>query len=133
MSMFNTTKLAGHRVLVQDDIGERSEILDSSEWDEIKLHVAHHDAADAFDASVKEFFAPILEAADAVGESLAKLAAEANDPAFTLVISEGTEGIEAEPAETITLSRDSAILRMIESGDTSRLIWVGSKIEIIAA
>ena len=133
MSMFNTTKLAGHRVLVQDDIGERSEILDSAEWDEIKLHVAHHDAADAFDASVKEFFAPILEAADAVGESLAKLAAEANDPAFTLVISEGTEGIEAEPAETITLSRDSAILRMIESGDTSRLIWVGNSIEIIAA
>lgn len=133
MSMFNTTKLAGHRVLVQDDIGERSEILDSTEWDEIKLHVAHHEAADAFDATVMEFFAPLLEAADAASENLAKLAAEANDPAFTIVVSEGTEGVEAEPAETITLSRDSAILRMIESGDTSRLVWVGNRIEIIAA
>lgn len=133
MSMFNTTKLAGHRVLVQDDIGERSEILDSTEWDEIKLHVAHHEAADAYDATIMEFFAPLLEAADAASESLAKLAAEANDPAFTIVVSEGTEGVEAEPAETITLSRDSAILRMIESGDTSRLVWVGNRIEIIAA
>lgn len=133
MSMFNTTKLAGQHVLVQDDIGERFEILDSSEWDEIKLHVAHHEAADTFDATVKEFFAPLLEAADAAAENLAKLAAEANDPAFTIVVSEGTEGVEAEPAETITLSRDSAILRMIESGDTSRLVWVGNSIEIIAA
>lgn len=133
MSTFNITKLAGQRVLVRGTTGEQSEILDSTEWDEIKLHVAHHEAADAFDATVKEFFAPLLEAADAAAENLAKLAAEANDPAFTIVVSEGTEGVEAESAETITLSRDSAILRMIESGDTSRLIWVGSSIEIIAA
>ena len=133
MSTFNTTKLAGQRVLVHGTTGDQYEILDSTEWDEVKLRVAHHDAADAFDTSVKEFFAPLLEAADSASENLAKLAAEANDPAFTLVISEGTEGTEAEPAEAITLSRDSAILRMIESGDTSRLVWVGSSIEIIAA
>lgn len=131
--MFNTTKLAGQHVLVSNTSGDQFEILDSSEWDEIKLHVAHHEAADTFDQQVASFFAPLLEAADAAAENLAKLAAEANDPAFTIVVSEGTEGVEAEPAETITLSRDSAILRMIESGDTSRLIWVGSKIEIIAA
>lgn len=133
MSMFNTTKLAGQRVLVQDNTGERFEILDSAEWDEVKLHRAHHEASDAFDYAVQEFFAPLLEAADAAAENLALLAAEANDPAFTIVVSEGTEGVEAEPAETITLSRDSAILRMIESGDTSRLVWVGNRIEIIAA
>lgn len=133
MSTLTTTKLAGHRVLVRDNTDERFEILDSTEWDEIKLHVAHHEEADAFDATVKEFFAPLLEAADAASENLAKLAAEANDPAFTIVVSEGTEGVEAESAETITLSRDSAILRMIESGDTSRLIWVGNTLEIIAA
>ena len=133
MSTFTTTKLAGQRVLVRGTTEAQCEILDSSEWDEIKLHVAHHDAADAFDASVKEFFAPLLEAADAASKNLAKLAAEANDPAFTIVVAEGTEGVEAQPAETITLSRDSAILRMIESGDTSRLVWVGNRIEIIAA
>ena len=133
MSTFNTTKLAGQRVLVRGTTDEQYEILDSSEWDEIKLHLAHHEASDAFDYSVKEFFAPLLEAADAAAEHLALLAAEANDPAFTIVVSEGTEGVEAEPAEAITLSRESAILRMIESGDTSRLVWVGSSIEIVAA
>ena len=133
MSTFNTTKLAGQRVLVRGTTGDQYEILDSSEWDEIKLHVALHDASDAFDASVKEFFAPLLEAADAAAEGPAQLAAEANDPAFTLVLSEGTEGVEMEPAEVIALSRDSAILRMIESGDTSRLVWVGDSIEIVAA
>lgn len=133
MSMFNTTKLAGQRVLVSNTSGDQFEILDSAEWDEIKLHVAHLEAADAYDATIMEFFAPLLEAADAAAENLAKLAAEANDPAFTIVVAEGTEGVEAQPAETITLSRDSAILRMIESGDTSRLVWVGNRIEIIAA
>ena len=32
----------------------------------------------------------------------------------------------------IVLDHDAAVLKMIESGNTSRLIWVGSTIEITA-
>ena len=132
MSEFNTTILAGQRVLVTGSKKNQQTILDSTEWDCIKVHQAFHLAGDAYDEAVTAFFAPIIEAAEkadaALAESLPK-----RDDAFVIVLSEGTEGVEAVEPEVIQLGRDAAILRMIESGDTSRLIWVGDTIEITAA
>lgn len=132
MSEFNTTILAGQRVLVTGSKKNQQTILDSTEWDSIKAHQAHHLAGDAFDEAVTAFFAPIVEAAEkanaALVESLPK-----RDDAFVIVLSEGTEGVEEVEPEVIQLGRDAAILRMIEEGNTDRLVWVGDTIEITAA
>lgn len=132
MSEFNTTILAGQRVLVTGSKKNQQTILDSTEWDSIKAHQAFHLAGDAFDEAVTAFFAPIVEAAEkanaARAESLPK-----RDDAFVIVLSEGTEGVEEVEPEVIQLGRDAAILRMIEEGNTDRLVWVGDTIEITAA
>ena len=132
MSEFNTTILAGQRVLVTGSKKNQQTILDSTEWDSIKAHQAFHLAGDAFDEAVTAFFAPIVEAAEKANEALAESLPKRDD-AFVVVLSEGIEGVEEVEPEVVQLGRDAAILRMIESGDTSRLIWVGDTIEITAA
>ena len=117
MSEFNTTILAGQRVLVTGSKKNQQTILDSTEWDSIKAHQAFHLAGDAFDEAVTAFFAPIVEAAEKANAALAESLPKRDD-AFVIVLSEGIEGVE----EVVQLGRDAAILRMIESGDTSRLI-----------
>ena len=132
MSEFNTTILSGQRVLVTGSKKNQQTILDSTEWDSIKAHQAYHLAGDAFDEAVTAFFAPIVEAAEKANAALAESLPKRDD-AFVVVLSEGIEGVEEVEPEVVQLGRDAAILRMIESGDTSRLIWVGDTIEITAA
>ena len=132
MSEFNTTALAGQRVLVTGSEKNQQTILDSTEWDSIKAHQAFHLAGDAFDEAVTAFFAPIVEAAEKANAALAESLPKRDD-AFVIVLSEGTEGVEEVEPEVIQLGRDAAILRMIEEGNTDRLVWVGDTIEITAA
>ena len=132
MSEFNTTVLAGQRVLVTGSKKNQQTILDSTEWDSIKAHQAFHLAGDAFDEVVTAFFAPIVEAAEKANAALAESLPKRDD-AFVIVLSEGTEGVEEVEPEVIQLGRDAAILRMIEEGNTDRLVWVGDTIEITAA
>lgn len=132
MSEFNTTILAGQRVLVTGSKKNQQTILDSTEWDSIKAHQAYHLAGDAFDEAVTAFFAPIVEAAEKANATLAESLPKRDD-AFVIVLSEGTEGVEEVEPEVIQLGRDAAILRMIEEGNTDRLVWVGDTIEITAA
>ena len=132
MSEFNTTILAGQRVLVTGSKKNQQTILDSTEWDSIKAHQAFHLAGDAFDEAVIAFFAPIVEAAEKADAVLAESLPKRDD-AFVIVLSEGTEGVEKVEPEVIQLGRDAAILRMIEEGNTDRLVWVGDTIEITAA
>ena len=132
MSEFNTTILAGQRVLVTGSKKNQQTILDSTEWDSVKAHQAYHLAGDAFDKAVTAFFAPIVEAAEKANAALAESLPKRDD-AFVIVLSEGTEGVEEVEPEVIQLGRDAAILRMIEEGNTDRLVWVGDTIEITAA
>ena len=132
MSEFNTTILAGQRVLVTGSKKNQQTILDSTEWDSIKAHQAFHLAGDAFDEAVTAFFAPIVEAAEKANAALAESLPKRDD-AFVIVLSEGTEGVEEVEPEVIQLGRDAAILHMIEEGNTDRLVWVGDTIEITAA
>ena len=131
MSEFNTTILAGQRVLVTGSKKNQQTILDSTEWDSIKAHQAYHLAGDAFDEAVTAFFAPIVEAAEKANAALAESLPKRDD-AFVIVLSEGTEGVEEVEPEVIQLGRDAAILRMIEEGNTDRLVWVGDALEILA-
>ena len=130
MSTFNVTKLANHRVLVTGDTDVQSVVFDSTEWDEIKGRQSFSQADTMFAEKIAEFFAPLTEAADAAKA----LAAKENQPdeAFFVTLQKGIMPTQGENEVTAVLSKDAAILRMLDNGDTSRLIWVGASIEITA-
>ena len=128
---FTIAQLTGHRALVRgtDTFGTVGEcVVSSEEWEAVKQHMAAHDAVDTFDAKVADFFAPLIEAAEAINYDLTL----PTDDLDIVVFSEGVEGVEAVPAEVISLSHDSKVLRLIESGDTDRLVWVDNMLEILA-
>ena len=132
MSTFAITKkYAGHIVKVEglDDQGNiRSTKLDSTEWDEMQRLESVKVAEAAVDNAIEAFYAPLIEAIDDAEESIKV----AEDPAFFVVEQEEERGVLAKHEVRRYLNKDTIILRMIESGDTSRLDWDGDAIEILA-
>ena len=128
-NVFNVTRLAGARALVQGTDEGESTILFTIEYDELKGNTALKEAEADFGAKVKEFFAPVVEASEAF-EQAKKAALTVNDPAFRVVVQEAIEATAGQTERVHILGRDTAILRLIESGDTSRLLWVNGVIEI---
>lgn len=129
---FNTTPLVGERVLVKGtDIAgtSGSTVLDGSQWAELNAHKALNKATEAYDDAVEEFFAPLVEAAEQMKQAIAK----PTDSIGFVVLDEGTEGETFRPRQVVELTRDSVILRIIESGDTTRLVWVDGDLEVTAA
>ena len=126
--IFNATRLAGHRMLVTGN-KKQSTVLDTTQWDHFKMAAEATSQVDAYDKAVEEFFAPLVEALDSIEQT----AEPQLDPAFYIQVSEGTEAVEAEPPVVVVLDLDSAIARLIDLGDTDRLVWVGNdRIEITA-
>lgn len=130
-NVFNVTRLAGERALVQGTDEGESTILHTKEYDYFKGNTALKEAEVEFDTKVKEFFAPVVEASEAF-EQAKKAALTVNDPAFRVVMQEAIEATAGQDEWVHILDRDTAILRLIESGDTSRLLWVNGAIEITA-
>ena len=130
-NVFNVTRLAGARALVQGTDEGESTILNTQEFDELKGNTALEEAEADFGAKVKEFFAPVTEASEAF-EQAKKAALTVNDPAFRVVVQEAIEATAGQRERVHILGRDTAILRLIESGDTRRLLWVNGAIEIPA-
>ncbi len=128
-NVFNVTRLAGARALVQGTDEGESTILYTEEFDELKGNTALKEAEADFDTKVKEFFAPVVEASEAF-EQAKKAALTVNDPAFRVVVKEAIEATAGQTERVRIVQRDTAILRLIESGDTSRLLWVYGSIEI---
>ena len=128
-NVFNVTRLAGQRALVQGTDEGESTILFTAEFDELKGNTAIKEAEADFDTKVKEFFAPVVEASEAF-EQAKKAALTVNDPAFRVVVQEAIEATAGQPERVRIVQRDTAILRLIDSGDTSRLLWVNGAIEI---
>ena len=128
-NVFNVTRLAGQRALVQGTDEGESTILFTFEYDELKGNTALKEAEADFGAKVKEFFAPVVEASEAF-EQAKKAALTVNDPAFRVVVQEAIEATAGQHERVHILGRDTAILRLIDSGDTSRLLWVNGAIEI---
>lgn len=124
---FTTTNLVDNRVLVKD--GKKSVVLDGTEWAAIKAELNAGEAHAGFDAAVNEFFAPLL-AAQAELESSHQIEV---DPLTFVVLQEGTPSVAGTDTVVVQLSKDSQILRIIEAGDTSRLVWVGDDLEITAS
>lgn len=127
---FTTLNLTNERVLVKgNDVygGVGSTTLDASQWNELKVRKDLKAAQEDFDAAVEEFYAPIMAAAD----KAAKVLEKPEDSAAFIVLDEGTEGVAHQPKQIVKLTRDSIILRLIEGGNTDRLIWVNDELEIL--
>ena len=130
-NVFNLTRLANSRALVQGTDPGESQILSTEEWDAVDQHLLQHVAADAFDAAATEFFKPLT---DAVVDKLNQLQAEslpASNPLETLVLREATEAVESDEGEIIFLGHDAQVLRAIATDQTELLIWVNGSIEIL--
>ena len=110
---FTIINLAGDRALVKGRDAQNNhgqQILDAAEWNEFKARNAHHEAHDAFDAAVEEFFAPLNQAVDALKET----AKPQLDPLFFVTVQEGSAAVEAQHEVLVHLGHDSAVLRLIE-------------------
>ena len=128
-TVFNQTRLAGSRVLVESDVPDQFTVLDSTEYDHMFADDAFTKASNEFDLVVAEFFRPISEAADMIREKLEMSVVE--DP-FTVVLQDEVKPTKGQPRKTMVVSHDTAVLRILNSGDTSKLRWLGNTIEILA-
>lgn len=129
---FNTINLTGERVLVRgtDITGAAGECtLDATQWNELGQRKAVSQAQDAFDAAVEEFFAPIVAAAEQASAAIER----PTDSIGYVVLEEAVEGQPSKPGHLVKLTRDSIVLRLIESGNTDRLIWVNGELEVTEA
>lgn len=121
---FHVQNMIGDQALVSgtDKLGnEGKTIVSTAQWDELKARANFSSAVEDFDAAVQEFFKPLTEAAEKTEQALQR---KQQDPSEYIVLTEGTEGVKATPAEIVPLSQDSIILRLIEEGNTDRLVWV---------
>ena len=121
MNTFTTTALANGSVLVTGADGARSyqTLLDGREFASLKQHEAVNMAEKDYDQKVRDFFAPLTDAVDAVAE----VARPTIDPAFIYIVEEGEESVEGRPATIIELDEDTVILRLLDQGNVARLQW----------
>ena len=122
---FQVQTMIGNEALVSgtDKLGNTGKmVVSTTQWDELKSRKNFSSAKEDFDKAVEEFFKPLTKAAKKAQKKLA--ASQEQDPISYVVIDEGVEGVEAQPRQLMQLSRDSIVLRLIEEGDTDRLVWV---------
>lgn len=129
---FTTVKLTNHRVIVRgtDSFGAQGEtVLDSEQWDRINKRTDHDAAVEAFNEAVTTFFAPLT---DAIEAAEAATQGEGPDPVSYVVLNEGTVATSGEERQVVNLTRDSIVLRLIEEGQSDRLVWVNKELEVLA-
>jgi hypothetical protein len=102
-------------------------VLDASQWLELKARKDVQSAGAEFDAAVEAFYAPLIAAAEKVGKSLDK----PTDSLAHVVLDEGAEATPGRAPIVVNLSKDSMVLRLLEDGNTDRLIWVDGELEIL--
>lgn len=128
---FTMLNLSGERVLIKGTDNQGTEgqtVVSSSEWNEVKRHTQHSEAHEDFDRVVEEFFKPLTEAAEKLDLAFNQ---KSRDPISYVVLDEGSEGEARREEVVIKLSHDSVVLRILESGDTDRLVWVGDTLEVL--
>jgi hypothetical protein len=120
---FTMQRMLGNQAVVSGtDINgqDGSTTVSTTQWDELNGRTGFSKAQDEFDAAVEEFFKPLTDAAEKV---TAAMAGKTSDPVEFVVVNEAVEGVAAKPATIVGLSKDSIIIRLIEEGDTDRLVW----------
>lgn len=129
---FTVTRLADSQALISgtDRFSVSGQmVVSTAQWDDIKNNKLFHKATEAFDDQVQEFFKDILDAAAEV-QAVLDGSKKAQDPNEFVVFSEGTEGVAAVEPEIRRLSHDSQVLRLIEEGNSDRLLWVHDELVI---
>jgi len=129
-STFTTTQLAGERFIVRgtDAFGVIGEtVLDGSQYLGLKGDTAHDAAHEAFNKAIEEFYAPITKAAEAL-----EAAHSAENDIFVEVVQPAVAPTAGQDEIRIRLTPDTVILRLIDAGETDRLVWVGQNLEITA-
>jgi tRNA A37 threonylcarbamoyladenosine synthetase subunit TsaC/SUA5/YrdC len=119
---FTVQQMLGSKALVSgtDVRGQAgSTVIDTTQWDELIARKEFNASVEAFDTAVEEFFKPLTDAADALKDREPKL-----DSAEFIVLDDPTEGVEAKPGTIVELTTDSIILRLIDAGQTDRIVWV---------
>lgn len=133
MSTFTITPLVGDRALVKgtDKFGVTGQAtVDATEHNALKYDAALVEAHNTFDEKVESFFAELTEASAELDAAhrLPEL-----DPATYIVEQEAVEGTQAKGRVIRRLQPDTVVLRLIEAGDSDRLVWVEGKLEVLAA
>ena len=118
-NIFNTTALANDRLLVTGSANQKT-MLYVEQWNNLKRQQKVTELQGAYDDTIMEFFAPLIEADGA----MAKAMANNIDPAYAIVVSEEVPHECGAPEQIEYLREDSAIARLIEIGELDRLVWV---------
>jgi len=118
---FTTIPLISGGYLVKGTDAEGTKgttILTSDRWDAVVHLRTHKVATEEFDQVVKEFFAPLTEAAD---KAKAHIAGPTNEYGTVTV----GEEVEGSRAQSIELDNDGILLRLLHEGKDDLLLWVG--------
>ena len=129
MSNFNTRTLANDRFLItgEDDAGRPcTTVLDGSELMTVRSESNMLLAGQEYDRAVEDFFAPLTSAAELVADMSAP---KPVDPAYLYVVDEGQEPVEGRQSHIHMLTHDSAVLRLLQTGQSHRLVWVKTPTE----
>lgn len=132
---FTIQRLTGGRALVAgSDINGVSgqTVVFTHQWDDIAATRAFKAAEASFDAAVAEINKPLTEAIESF-EAAKKNLAVVDDEISYIELEPSVEGTPSKPGNRVTLNRDSIVLRLVENGDTSRLVWINDQLEILAA
>ena len=127
------TMLGGTALVAGTDITGKSgqTIVSTVQRDDLTGRDNFSKATADYDKAVEKFFAPLEKAAKKAKKALER---PSQDPAEYIVLKEAVKGRESQPAEVVALYRDSIILRLIEEGQTDRLVWVDeSTLGVLAA
>jgi hypothetical protein len=132
---FTTQRLTGGRALIAGtDVNgvTGNTVVSTEQWDEIAAVQAFKAAEATFDAAVAEINAPLTAALEAFESTKASIG-HVDDAVSYVDLEPEVEGVPAQPGNRVKLNRDSIVLRLVEKGDTSRLVWVNDELEILAA
>jgi hypothetical protein len=118
---FTTRSVVGGGTFVEgtDAVGnDGAVILRDYAWSAYQEHVKHSADMQEYDAAVKAFFAPLVEAAEAVK-------ADAKTDWSSITVEESVDG---KPGKGIHLGPEGVILRIIAETDGSSLRWVNGQL-----
>jgi hypothetical protein len=130
---FTVTELSGDRALINgtDVRGTAGEmVVNTRQWNEVKATERFKEADAEFNADVETFFAPLEAAAEKLEAAVNP--PQVDDPAFTVLLEEGTSGVAAKPEVRLHLDKASVVLRLIEQSQFDRLIWINGELEVLA-
>lgn len=118
---FTTRSVVGGGTFVEgtDAVGNSgSAILHDHAWSAYQENTKHSAAMEEYDTAVKAFFAPLVEAAEAV-------TADATKDWSTITVEEAVDG---KRGIGINLGPEGVILRIIAETDGSSLRWVNGSL-----